>query len=326
MVSALHILADIAIILTGVGVIIVAFGVWNEYKVGRNHSLFYFHKYISREEFSFARRHVREKLAAKAYPEWSDEDKAEANRVCTCYDQAGIFIQDRIIDRRSAETLLRSSWGESICHQCEALVRYLDDRRVGVSDERGVEFFRHFVYLYDEARKYHRRPKAERRAPKVVKIVSGGQTGADRAALDVAREHGIAYGGWCPKGGLAEDFQKPPGLKTDYPALIETPSANLEQRTEWNVRDSSLTLILLTTDSIEGSEGTQLTKRIAEILRRPCKVINVKRMGASQEAKEWMKKYLGDGVLNVAGPRESQSNGIYESAKRFLESVLEVTG
>ena len=71
------------------------------------------------------------------------------------------------------------------------------------------------------------------------KIVSGGQTGVDRAALDVARELSLACGGWCPRGRRAEDGAIP----ARYP-LVETPRAAYPQRTEWNVRDSDATLVL----------------------------------------------------------------------------------
>ena len=77
--------------------------------------------------------------------------------------------------------------------------------------------------------------------PKLI-IVSGGQTGVDRAALDAAIARGIAYGGWCPQGGWAEDCPEPPGVLARYPLLRETPSADPAQRTEWNVRDSDASL------------------------------------------------------------------------------------
>ncbi|HEY6920163.1 MAG TPA: putative molybdenum carrier protein, partial [Methyloceanibacter sp.] len=70
----------------------------------------------------------------------------------------------------------------------------------------------------------------------MVKILSGGQTGVDRAALDAAIERGIACGGWCPKGGWAEDMPRPPGVLARYPMLQETPLGDHVQRTEWNVR------------------------------------------------------------------------------------------
>ena len=62
-----------------------------------------------------------------------------------------------------------------------------------------------------------------------MKIISGGQTGVDRAALDVAIERGVSWGGWCPKGGWAEDFPEPPGLLARYSQLVETPLAEPAQ-------------------------------------------------------------------------------------------------
>src|ERR1700689_520924 len=69
-----------------------------------------------------------------------------------------------------------------------------------------------------------------------MKLLSGGQSGVDRAVLDVAIGRGIAYGGWCPKGGWAEDLPVPPGLLARYPMLKETPLADPAQGTEWNGR------------------------------------------------------------------------------------------
>src|ERR1700730_7354242 len=77
------------------------------------------------------------------------------------------------------------------------------------------------------------------------RIRSGGQTGVDRAALDAAVLKGRPYEGWCPKGGWAEDFLRPPGLLTIYPHLMETPSESPEQRTDWNVRDSAANIVFV---------------------------------------------------------------------------------
>src|SRR5687767_12749390 len=71
----------------------------------------------------------------------------------------------------------------------------------------------------------------------MLKIVSGGQTGVDRAALDVALELGLFYGGWCPHDGWAEDLPNPPGLLAIYDGLQETPEMSPQQRSRWNVRD-----------------------------------------------------------------------------------------
>ena len=90
-----------------------------------------------------------------------------------------------------------------------------------------------------------------------MKIISGGQTGVDRAALDAAIARGLPWGGWCPKGGWAEDFPHPPGVLDKYPHLKETPSAHPLQRTEWNVRDSDAALIVIDQHGLSASIGTQ---------------------------------------------------------------------
>ena len=157
---------------------------------------------------------------------------------------------------------------------------------------------------------------------KLVRIVSGGQTGADRAALDFAMLHDIPYGGWCPKGGWAEDLSSPPGLLSSYPAMKETPETRPEQRTEWNVRDSSLTLILVQSPELEKSKGTVLTKSIAAKLNRPCLVANMAAEDEVNTVRRWLDENIGEGILNIAGPRESESPGLYEQAKQFLGEVF----
>ena len=113
-----------------------------------------------------------------------------------------------------------------------------------------------------------RRPvPKERVTVRVTRIVSGGQTGADRAALDVAIELGIDYGGWCPAGGRAEDFPEPPGLLAVYPNLTATDAPEPAVRTRLNVRDSDATLIVW--DGRTPSPGTQLTMEVAQELGRP---------------------------------------------------------
>src|SRR5262245_2006637 len=99
------------------------------------------------------------------------------------------------------------------------------------------------------------------------KIISGGQTGVDRAALDVALELGIPGGGWCPKGRRAEDGPIP----DRYP-LTETPSEHYPQRTEWNVRDADGTLVLIRG---QPQRGSALTIAVAERLAKPKLVVDL---------------------------------------------------
>lgn len=146
------------------------------------------------------------------------------------------------------------------------------------------------------------------------KIVSGGQTGVDRAALDTAWAYDVPVGGWCPRGRRAEDGRIP----ERYP-LRETPTAEYEQRTAWNVRDSDGTLIV-TDGTLAG--GTALTKQEAEQQGRP--VLHVR---TDDPVPVDMIRGWGDTndvrVLNVAGPRASEVEGIYERSRRLLDAFLE---
>ena len=145
------------------------------------------------------------------------------------------------------------------------------------------------------------------------KIVSGGQTGVDRAALDVALEFGLLCGGWCPKGRSAEDGSLP----SRYP-LEETPSDEYVQRTEWNVRDSDGTLVLTRG---EPTGGTAQTIEIAVRLGKPCLVVDLAKQPSESVVLNWARQHSVR-VLNVAGPRESKSPGIYRAASRFLRKLL----
>lgn len=148
---------------------------------------------------------------------------------------------------------------------------------------------------------------------KLTKIVSGGQTGVDRAALDVALELGLPCGGWCPKGRRAEDGPIP----ERYP-LTETPWWGYPQRTEWNVRDSDGTLILL---QGRPDRGTRLTIAIAERLGKPFLTIDLEGRPKAATVRTWMKANRVR-ILNVAGPRGSRHPGIHDRAMRFLRRLL----
>jgi hypothetical protein len=145
------------------------------------------------------------------------------------------------------------------------------------------------------------------------KIVSGGQTGVDRAALDVALSMGLPCGGWCPKGRRAEDGTIPP----HYP-LVETPSEEYWERTLWNVRDSDATLILCLGVP---RGGTALTLELAKSLKKPCFFVPLEEDFPARILKRWLSEYAVE-ILNIAGPRESTCPGIYELSKIYLESFL----
>lgn len=135
----------------------------------------------------------------------------------------------------------------------------------------------------------------------------------DRAALDAALDLGFPCGGFCPKGRLAEDGP----IEARYP-LVETPSEDYEERTEWNVRDSDGTLILKRGD-LKG--GTALTHRLAVHWRKPVLVLNVDESPSLESVRGWIKEN-GIETLNVAGPRESLQPGIYSASKTFLSNLF----
>ena len=144
-------------------------------------------------------------------------------------------------------------------------------------------------------------------------VVSGGQTGVDRAALDVALELGVPCGGWCPKGRLAEDGP----IELRYP-LKETPSSDYAQRTEWNVRDSDGTLVL---SQGELSGGTAQTVEVARRLGKPCLILDLTKPPSAATVHSWVREHRLE-VLNIAGPRESKSPGASAKAAAFLRRVF----
>lgn len=145
------------------------------------------------------------------------------------------------------------------------------------------------------------------------KVVSGGQTGVDRAALDAALEFGFPIGGWCPRGRLAED-----GIIPRYYPLKETPSVAYSQRTEWNVRDSDATLILYR-KQLYG--GTALTRDLARKQKKPCLPLDLANLPGPQSIVQWLVQEE-IAVLNCAGPRESGCPGIYWAALHIMRQVL----
>jgi hypothetical protein len=136
--------------------------------------------------------------------------------------------------------------------------------------------------------------------------------------LDVALELGIPCGGWSPKGRKAEDGTIP----ACYP-LKETPSDDCSQRTAWNIRDSDGTLILAWG---EPTGGTLLTVVVCRSTDKPCLVIDLADEGnlaaSVQRAREWIADTVAGAVLNVAGPRASETPAAYERARMFLRAVL----
>jgi hypothetical protein len=146
------------------------------------------------------------------------------------------------------------------------------------------------------------------------KIISGGQTGVDRGALDAAIALCIEHGGWCPLGRLAEDGRIP-----DCYQLRETDSPDYPVRTERNVLDSDATLILYR-DQLSG--GTLLTLRLAEQHCKPCLAVNLDSPSSLLEIRQWLDEQHVK-VLNIAGPRESQCPGIEQRAREFIVKLFE---
>lgn len=148
------------------------------------------------------------------------------------------------------------------------------------------------------------------------KIVSGGQTGADRGALDAAIALGIAHGGWCPRGRRAED-----GIIPAHYDLRETSSARYEVRTEQNVIDSDGTLVI-SRGPLSG--GSALTVRLAQRHQKPLLCINLAVStlpGAVILIHEWLSSH-SICVLNVAGPRESNCPGIGNEVHTLLVTAF----
>jgi Circularly permutated YpsA SLOG family len=159
-----------------------------------------------------------------------------------------------------------------------------------------------------------------------MKLISGGQSGVDRAVLDIAIENSIDYAGWCPKGGWAEDFPAPPGLLAKYPLLRETPLADPAQRTEWNVRDADACMILVEAGGLAVSAGTSLAQDFAHRYRKPVLVAELGEAARVEHAVLWLrvqKARHGDGLkLAIGGPRESEAPGIYDQAAAFIRELI----
>ncbi len=144
-------------------------------------------------------------------------------------------------------------------------------------------------------------------------IISGGQTGADRAALDFAIKQGIPHGGWCPKGRLALDGP----LDAQY-KLKETPAEEGPERTEWNVRDSDATVVFTLAEKATG--GALATLRYAKKAKKPCLHLHRRILGTSEKLIAFTDKYSVK-RLNVAGSTEADEPGIYAWVSALLQKA-----
>jgi Circularly permutated YpsA SLOG family len=164
-----------------------------------------------------------------------------------------------------------------------------------------------------------RRRRSETAATvKALKIISGGQTGVDRAALDVALRHGIDCGGWCPAGRL-DEFGKIP----DHYPIQELPGGGFTERTLQNVKDSDGTVVIY---SVELRGGTEQSVYSCLQLKRPHELIDASKISAERAA-----KLIGDfvdknkiNILNVAGPRQSEWSEGYAYVSRALSAFLKL--
>lgn len=165
----------------------------------------------------------------------------------------------------------------------------------------------------------------------ITKIISGGQTGADRGGLDAAIHCGWPHGGWCPKGRKAED-----GVIPDEYHLTEMLSAEYLARTKANVIDSHATVIF-SYGPLSG--GSLQTATYAHHLEKPWHEVDLLRTIPKQAVMEIMMWLAGDEessyydeyvacppplscVLNVAGSRESHAPGIQEAVFRLMVDLL----
>jgi len=149
-------------------------------------------------------------------------------------------------------------------------------------------------------------------------IISGAQTGVDRAALDAAMSCGLDYGGSIPRNRRAEDGP----VDARYAALTELQSDDYTTRTRRNVLDAEATLILCP-GSPEG--GTALTEHIALELGRPVLIVDIDKKtyrSSIDSIRAWLTT-LAPAVLNIAGPRESKNPGLYTRALNILEKVFQ---
>lgn len=151
---------------------------------------------------------------------------------------------------------------------------------------------------------------------KTLKIISGGQTGVDRAALDVALEHGLECGGWCPAGRV-DEFGKIPD---QYP-VHELPGGGFTERTLQNVKDSDGTVVIYPGE-LRG--GTEQTVRFCVELGQPYQLIDASKVAAQDAATSiaYFVREKNIGILNVAGPRQTEWPEGYAYASSVLDIFL----
>ena len=157
----------------------------------------------------------------------------------------------------------------------------------------------------------------------LTRVISGGQTGVDQAALRAARACGISIGGWCPPGRACDDGIIPPEFPlTETPAdrSPDTPDVPRSQRTQWNVRDADATLLLRTSPA-PFDAGTDWTARFAVQFRKPVLQCDVADADVRDRIVSWIRAH-DVRTLNVAGPSERTSPGIGDAAEALLRDIF----
>ncbi len=215
----------------------------------------------------------------------------------------GIHLAD---EAKREVDLLRTHPADPLLGFEERFHPYLDRRRNVEGDEKTGHGFGGNEPGFGQAKNYGKNMM-------IRNVISGGQTGVDRATLDAAMAAGLPVGGWCPRGRRAADGV----IDARYP-LRETPSADYAERTAWNVRDADGTLVLV---RAKPDGGTALTIREAERQGKPCLVHRLAGMEGVEKVREWIARE-GLRALNVAGPREEEAPGIYTAARAFLTALF----
>lgn len=155
------------------------------------------------------------------------------------------------------------------------------------------------------------------------KIISGGQTGVDQAALRAALNLDFRIGGWCPPGRMSEDNIIPaafPLVETENERSPKAPDIPRSQRTEYNVRDSDATLIL-NPYTVQNDPGTGWTIQCTQLYKKPFLIVDPYAPDAERHIFEWLEEIAAE-TLNVAGPSEGTSPGIYQKAYKLLYDIL----
>jgi Circularly permutated YpsA SLOG family len=158
----------------------------------------------------------------------------------------------------------------------------------------------------------------------ITRVISGGQTGVDQAALRAALALGIAIGGWCPPDRLSEAGAIPerfPLTETPDERSADAPDIPRSQRTEWNRRDSDGTLLLCHGELHAQDAGTRFTAECASRQGKPLLVADPATLADVPGVRQWIKEH-GIATLNIAGPSESSCPGIGLAAEKFITAAL----